>query len=650
MQRHLLLGTAGHIDHGKTSLIQALTGTDTDRLPEEKLRGITIDLGFASLELGDLLLGIVDVPGHERFVKNMLAGSMGIDLALLVVAADEGVMPQTREHFEVLNYLGITSGVIALTKCDLADASWMDLVVDDITELVAGSFLANAAIVRVSAHTSEGLQLLRSKLAEAAAHVAPGPIDTPFRLSIDRCFSLPGHGTVVTGSVASGKIEVGEKLQFLPSNVTVQVRGLQSHGRHQTSVKRGQRAALNLTGVHFRDVHRGDLLSTPGSLLPSKLISVQFQSSQYRLQPIDSNVGVRFYSGTAEYVGRMRLLESNSVSKGGSQVAQIELEKPVCTLWGEAFVVRGLSSNEVLGGGRIIDPRARRVSQNQTRSIDWIRRLISVDKSERVAAIAALSGTRFWSPQDLWQRAGVFHGESLLAELVDTGDLCHFECRANPRWLHREVVERLEGRLIEVLYAEHSAEPLLAKIPLGRLQRSFTHLEPSDLLAHLAAGLASVGKLKLDGGSVAAGDWQPSISAKQTVLLNRMIATCAESGLMPPSLAELAAQHALAIDEAESLLQLAAEAGQLIRLPDKERRDAKAAQRARIYIHADGIEMLEHLVGESFDALSEWTISEFGHALGVSRKYAIPLCKHLDQTGITSRQGDLRTLSVSRTS
>lgn len=649
MQRYLLLGTAGHIDHGKTSLIKALTGTDTDRLPEEKQRGITIDLGFASLDLDDVHLGIVDVPGHERFVKNMLAGALGIDLALLVVAADEGIMPQTREHFEALSYLGITTGVIALTKCDLAEVSWMDLVEADLHELVTSSFLEQAPIVRVSSQTGEGLDQLRNQLAAAAEHVPERDAGGPFRLSIDRCFSAPGHGTVVTGSVASGQIDVGEKLQLLPPGSIVQVRGLQSHGQQQTSVLRGQRAAINLSGIHYREVHRGNLLATPDCLTSSNLLSIELQASRFRPQTLKSNIGVRFYTGTAETVGRLRLLESASLAAGEKQVAQIELEHPVSTVWGEAFVARGLAANEVFGGGRVIDPLARRATRNQLARVGWIRQLNSAEESQRVAAITALSGARVWTPSELWQRAGTTRAEAILPALVKTGELVSFECRTSRCWLHREVVELLECRLLGALKSQHAAEPLLARIPLGRLQKSFTQLEPPELLAQLASRLASAGEILMEGDYVAVSDWRPALSAAQQEQLQHMIAKCAASGLTPPSVAEFASELSLGVDETESLLQVAESSGQLVRMPDKEPRDAKAAQRARLYVQRNALDRLLQKLGSVLDSANPWTVSQFGEALGLSRKYAIPLCKYLDQTGNTVREGDLRRVVSAKT-
>ncbi len=645
MQRYLLLGTAGHIDHGKTALIKALTGIDTDRLPEEKQRGITIDLGFAALDLEGLLLGIVDVPGHERFIKNMLAGALGIDLALLVVAADEGVMPQTREHFEALSYLRISGGVIAITKCDLVDEGWIELVEEDVSKLVAHSFLRDAAIVHVSSKTGYGLKELRSELAEAAAQVPEQSAEGPFRLSVDRCFSVPGQGTVVTGSVASGEISCGDKLQLLPDDVSVTVRNLESHGQSLSTIRRGQRAALNLTGVHFRDITRGNILATPKSIVPSKLLSVCATASRYQSRPLKSRTDIRFYTGALETVGRLRLLESNALSPGESQIGQIELQQPVCTVWGEPFVARGLAANEVIGGGQIVDPRAHRVASHDTIRLRWLRDLLDGDDDTRVTAVAALAGARSWTLDELSQRTGVTNGEDVVDRIEERGVLCRFNLKGSPRWLHQEVASSLEARLIGCLNQEHQAAPLSAQIHLGKLRRHFVTLEPAELLTHLTQRLSASGQLRIEGDYIATAQWRPKISTQQTQLLGQILARCEQARLTPPSAGELAAELHKPLDEIESLLEVAVSRKELIRLPDKDTRDAKAAQRARLYLHCEAERfLLDHLAAQ-FSETTEWTISQFGEKLGLSRKYAIPICNYLDQTGITTRLNEKRKLN-----
>src|SRR5215470_17197957 len=309
MPRDLILGTAGHIDHGKTSLVKALTGIDCDRLPEEKARGITIDIGFATLDLGDFRLGIVDVPGHERFIKNMLAGATGIDLAVLVVAADDSVMPQTREHLEILRLLGLRHGLVALTKCDLVDETTREVVELEIRELVKGSFLENAPILRTSAHTGEGIPQLKAAIAEACTKVEERGGAEWFRMAIDRSFIVQGHGTVVTGSVTSGRLRVGDEVEWQPRGERVRVRSLQNHDQPVEEVHRGQRAAVNLAGVRHEDVVRGQEVASPGYLEPARVMTVRLHCLAEMRRPIKHRMPVRFHLGTAEVMGAVSLLD-----------------------------------------------------------------------------------------------------------------------------------------------------------------------------------------------------------------------------------------------------------------------------------------------------------------------------------------------------
>src|SRR6516162_4404604 len=346
MPRDLILGTAGHIDHGKTSLVKALTGIDCDRLPEEKARGITIDIGFATLQVDDFRLGIVDVPGHERFVKNMLAGATGIDLALLVIAADDSIMPQTREHLEILKLLGLHHGVITLSKCDLVDETTREVVELEIRELVKGSFLEDADIVRTSAQTGEGIVELKAAIAAACKKVEARTGAEWFRMAIDRSFIVQGHGTVVTGSVTSGSLKVGDELDWQPRGEKVRVRSLQNHDKPVEEVHRGQRAAINLAGVRHEDVVRGQELATPGYLTPGRVLTVRLHCLAEMKRPIKHRVPVRFHLGTAETMAAVSLLDCDTIEPGQWGLAQMFLDEPVTAAWGQPFVLREASATQ----------------------------------------------------------------------------------------------------------------------------------------------------------------------------------------------------------------------------------------------------------------------------------------------------------------
>ncbi|HMF15816.1 MAG TPA: selenocysteine-specific translation elongation factor, partial [Gemmataceae bacterium] len=417
MPRDLILGTAGHIDHGKTSLVKALTGIDCDRLPEEKARGITIDIGFATLQVDDFRLGIVDVPGHERFVKNMLAGATGIDLALLVIAADDSIMPQTREHLEILKLLGLHHGVIALTKCDLVDETTREVVELEIRELVRGSFLEDAAIVRTSAQTGDGIAELKTAIADVCKKVEARTGAEWFRMAIDRSFIVQGHGTVVTGSVTSGTLRVGDEVEWQPRGDKVRVRSLQNHDKPVDDVHRGQRAAINLAGVHHEDVIRGQELATPGYLQPSRVVTVRMYNLPDGKRPIKHRAPVRFHVGTAEIMGAVSLLDCDSVQPGEWALAQLFLEEPATATWGQPFVLRGSSATMTLGGGQVLQPVAKKIRRRHIEILERVERLWTGDPEQRALSVAWFGSFAGFTRADLVRGANL--GPDQAAELIE---------------------------------------------------------------------------------------------------------------------------------------------------------------------------------------------------------------------------------------
>ena len=365
MATNLILGTAGHIDHGKTSLIRALTGTNTDRLPEEKKRGITIELGYAVLEVDDIRFGIVDVPGHEKFVRQMLSGATGMDMALLVVAADDSVKRQTTEHLDILRLLDLPGGVIAITKSDTVEDEWRDMVIEEVRELVRGTFLENSSIVATSAHTGEGLPELKAELLKVARDISlrSDLVDpsAPFRMAIDRVFSIEGHGTVVTGSVSSGSVKIGDKLEIQPGDVGARIREIQNHDLAVQEIGRGQRGAINLAGVHHAEIKRGQELCAIGHLVPARIVSARLQLLKNATRPLKDRQRIRFHIGTNEVLASVRLLESKVLEPGESGFVQFFLSDPIVSVWNQPFVVRTESPLETIGGGRILMSNAQRL-------------------------------------------------------------------------------------------------------------------------------------------------------------------------------------------------------------------------------------------------------------------------------------------------
>ena len=355
--KQIILGTAGHIDHGKTSLIKAMTGIDTDRLKEEKERGITIELGFASLDLpGGQHLGIVDVPGHEKFIKNMVAGATGIDIVVMIIAADEGVMPQTREHMEICTLLGVRHGLVAMTKIDLVDEEWMELALEDIRDFSQGTFLENSPILPVSSVTGQGIPELITALDDIAGDIPPRPPSSLFRLPIDRVFTMKGFGTVITGTLVSGRVKVGDTIMVYPSGITSKVRGIQVHNQSADSAEAGMRTAINFQGLDRAAVQRGEVLSSPGALISSYMVDLSFHYLASNKKPLKNRTLVRMHTGTSEVLGHLVLLEQEELPPGQTAVAQIRLDSPVAIVKDDRFVVRSYSPIRTIGGGQVLNP------------------------------------------------------------------------------------------------------------------------------------------------------------------------------------------------------------------------------------------------------------------------------------------------------
>ncbi len=422
----VIVGTAGHIDHGKSALVRALTGTDPDRLPEEKRRGITIDLGFADLNLGEVRIGFVDVPGHERFVKNMLAGAHGIDVVALVIAADEGVMPQTREHFDICRLLGVERGLVVITKTDLVEPDLLELVTAEVTELVAGSFLEDAAIVAVSARTGAGLDQLRAALKEVSLAVPARGSGHLTRLPIDRVFAMKGFGAVVTGTLVSGSISDGDELELLPAHRRVRARGVQVHGKPVERAHAGQRTAVNLVGVETAGIERGMVLAPPASLRDSQIMDVSVSVLPSAPRALRSRARVRFHIHAAEVLARIQILDSSGqIPPGGSGFAQVRLESPVTAVAGEHFILRSYSPSVTVAGGVVLNPLA---TKHRGRDLVAVRssleRLAAGDAASQLSVFVAGSGDAGQRKEDLMARTGFEGraGQSSLNERDQSGN------------------------------------------------------------------------------------------------------------------------------------------------------------------------------------------------------------------------------------
>jgi selenocysteine-specific elongation factor len=635
MARDLILGTAGHIDHGKTSLVKALTGIDCDRLPEEKKRGITIDIGFAALDLGDYRLGIVDVPGHERFIKNMLAGATGVDLAVLVVAADDSVMPQTREHLEILRLLGLRHGLVALTKCDLVDETTREVAELEVRELTAGTFLEKAPIVRTSAHTGEGVAELKAALTELCRHVEQRTGREWFRMAIDRSFIVQGHGTVVTGSVTSGSLRVGDEVEWQPRGERVRVRSLQNHDRPVEEVHRGQRAAINLAGVHLEDVVRGQELAAPGYLVPSRVLTVRLHCLADARRPIKHRSPVRLHLGTAEVMGTVALLDCDAVEPGAWGLAQLFLEEPATATWGQPFVVRESSATQTLGGGQVLQPAAKKVRRRHLEILERVERLWSGDAEERALTVAWFGAFAGFTPADLVRGAGVAPDQA--AEVIDRlrakGSLAEIAVGQNRRLLlHADMLRELDERVLAVLARLHEESPLMASHDRQRVQSQLDYVGDDGLVHAAVDRLLQQKKLTGDLRRIARADFKPKLSGNQRKLKDKIVAAYQAAPFQPPEPADFVNQAGGNAASLKDLFEVCVAEGQLVHVVDE------------LYLHAEAEAEMRRRVTERLAEGAGLTVAEIRDLLGTTRKYAVPLCEYLDRAGVTRRDGDLRVL------
>ena len=633
MTRDLILGTAGHIDHGKTTLVKALTGIDCDRLPEEKARGITIDIGFAILDLPPFRLGIVDVPGHERFVKNMLAGATGIDLALLVVSARESVKPQTREHLEILRLLGLRHGVIALTMCDLVDADTREVVELEVRELVQGSFLADAPIIQTAAVTGLGIDALKQAIADCCQKVEQATSSAWFRMPIDRAFSVQGHGTVVTGSVISGSIRVGDEVEWLPSGQKVRIRSLQNHDQSVEEVHRGQRAAINLAGVHHSDILRGQELATPGYLQPSRVITVRLHCLAEMKRPIKHRQPIRFHIGTLEVMGTVSLLDCDTIEPGKWGLAQVFLDEPITCTWGQPFVVRESSATLTLGGGQVLQPVARKVRRRHLEVLERIERLWTGDAEQRALTVAWFCGTAGFTTADLVRGANLGPDEAaaLVDRLRQQGHLRELAFGpARKILLHGEMIAELENRLFSILDALHEQFPLMSTHDRQKVQAQLDYIGDNNLVHAVVEGLLAQKKLVGDLRRIGRADFKPRLSNNLRKLKDKLIAAYQTSGFQPPEPSSFANQAGGNAANLKDLFDVCVAEGYLVRITDD------------IYLHAEVEADMRRRLSERLQSGTGLTVAEIRDLLGTTRKYAVPLCEYLDRVGITRRDGDLR--------
>jgi len=641
--KSVVVGTAGHIDHGKSALVQALTGTDPDRLKEERERGITIDLGFAHRELGDTNFAFVDVPGHERFIKNMLAGVGGIDLVLLVVAADESVMPQTREHFDICRLLDIPAGIVALTKADLVDGDGLGVAELEVRELLAGSFLEAAPIVPVSSRTGEGLDELRAALIAASNLARTRSAEGVTRLPIDRVFTMKGFGTVVTGTLVSGRLRVDEELVLEPGGRMVTVRGIQVHGRRTIEAVAGERSAVNLGGVDVADVERGQVLVAPHSFEPTRVADLLVEMLP-DVKPLKHGARVRFHHGTAEILGRVSTIgpvdagAEAAVAPGARAFVRLRLERPAVLTRGDRYILRAYSPLRTIAGGRILDPHPARTAIRTTAALERCARLDARPAAGLEAELSAAcvmieeAGSSGLPRAALVSRTGIEPGA--VAERIEgLRRRWHVELVGDVL-VASAVLEELKSAMLELLKQHHRAQPLSEGLPREEARaRLFAR-------GHVAVFERALHDLE-QGGAIVARDrlmlnaHRVVLSPEETRAHDAIEQELRRAGLRPPDLAALATHLGVAPSIADRVVQLL-------------QRQKRVVKIDTLLFHVEALKALKAQVaalkagGKPEDAKID--VATFKARFDVSRKFAIPLLEYLDRERVTRRVGDARVI------
>ncbi|HEV7700954.1 MAG TPA: selenocysteine-specific translation elongation factor [Pyrinomonadaceae bacterium] len=633
----VIVGTAGHIDHGKTALVGALTGIDTDRLPEEKRRGITIDLGFAEMSVGDTHFAFVDVPGHERFVRNMLAGASGVDIVLLVVAAGEGVMPQTREHFEICRLLGLGQGVIAITKCDLVAPETLELAKGEVRELVAGSFLQSAGILPVSVKTGKGIEALKDALMSAAVGVSGRSNRQVTFLPIDRSFSVKGFGTVVTGTLASGAISDGDELVLLPADRRVRVRGLQSHGRDEGSVVAGRRVAVNLSGIERDEISRGDVLTGKETLVPTPLLDCEVEVIAAST-PLRSRQRVRVHIGTAEVLARVQVLNpAYEIAAGDTDLVQLRLETPVAAFPGQRFILRAYSPEMTIGGGVVIDIGP---AKHRRRDVELARSLLHDllacrDDSEKWVTTFIRTSKQGLLGSEIGARTGL--NNTVLDSALNGATAKQTLVNAKGRYLAAEAFGAIRQKLVSAITEFHAARPLERGITRAGLSYAACNV-PIEVFDAVLNSLASEGKVVIAGDVIQLASFGTQLSPEEQNASDHLLALYERSRLEVPrlndALVEAANESGLGTTEVRKLFQLLITDLRVVKVTDE------------FYFSSEAIDDVVRRLKAYADASSERLIDvpKFKELVGVSRKYAIPLLEYLDSQRITSRSGDKRII------
>jgi selenocysteine-specific elongation factor len=632
--KQIILGTAGHIDHGKTSLIKAVTGTDTDRLKEEKERGITIELGFAALDLpSGQHLGIVDVPGHEKFVKNMVAGATGIDIVVMVIAADEGVMPQTREHMEICTLLGVQYGMVAVTKIDMVDEEWLELALEDIRDFVRGTFLEDAPMAPVSSLTAEGIPEFIEILDELAAKIPERSPSDLFRLPIDRVFTMKGFGTVITGTLISGRVQVGDTIMIYPSGITSKVRGIQVHNKSADDARAGMRTAINFQGLEKEAISRGEVLSKPNTLEASYMVDVSLHYLAGNKKPIKNRTRVRFHTGTSEVLGNLILLDREELAPGKDTVVQLRLDTPVALVKDDRFVIRSYSPIYTIGGGEVLNPIPLKHKRLKSDTVEGLKRLGNEEPEALISFHTEASGYQGVSLSHLKMMTNLTDKqlENTLQGLLSKKTLIQVD-KENRTYIHPSVFEKLKHDTQGQLADFHKANPLKPGMSKEELKTKVPPLLTSKLFNLTLNQMIKEKEIAQEENIIRLASHAVSLGGKQADVKDKILKTYLNAGLQPPYFKELAKSLEIDAKRAKDVLMHLVNEGVIVKVKEE------------LYFHAGAINTLRKKLVEFLEAQGEITTPQFKEMTGVSRKYVIPLAEYFDSTNVTLRVGDVRKL------
>jgi len=630
--KQVILGTAGHIDHGKTSLIKALTGIDTDRLKEEKERGITIELGFAHLKLpSGQVLGIVDVPGHEKFVKNMVAGATGIDLVALIIAADEGVMPQTREHLEICKLLDVKSGLIVLTKIDLVDSAWLDLVKEDVTDYLSGTFLENSPIIEVSSVTGEGIEGLVKAIDDMMKWITRRDAGNFFRMPIDRVFTMKGFGTVVTGTTISGGINIGDDVTVYPQGLLSRIRGIQVHNYETDHVSAGLRTAINLQGAEKTQIQRGNILAAKDSLMPTYMVDVELELLPSSPRNLKNRAKARFHSGTAEIISTVLLLDRDDLEKGDTCYAQIRLDELTTVLPGDRFILRSYSPVRTIGGGKILNALPLKKKRFSKSVIDELTILNSGDLQERIEAFTRMgrfNGRDANELQFLTNSSKTRLDEALKALLAKRKIVQYY--KENATFIHSEFLEKATDEIISILTEFHREFPLKAGLVKEELRSRTEGSRNQRLFNFIISQLIREEKVVQEKEILRLKGHRVTLARDQEEIRRQIEEAYLKGGLQPPSFKEL--NDGLNEKTGTEVFEVMVKDGIIIKVKED------------LYFHRNVMLDLEKRLTAFIKKNGKISTPQFKEMTGVSRKYTIPIIEYFDRSQLTVRVGDDRVL------